>query len=94
MTASEVLRRAGEARELLSLPDLPEGERERLREEVGRAQDLLERVGSPLARHVVSRHYLDGLTWDAAAREVGRSKAWVYRMRATAMEEMGEVDDG
>ncbi|HEY1954892.1 MAG TPA: sigma-70 family RNA polymerase sigma factor [Polyangiaceae bacterium] len=37
-------------------------------------------------RHLVTRHYFDGLTFDEAAKELGLSKSWASRLHARAIE--------
>lgn len=37
-------------------------------------------------RHLLVRHYFDGLTFDEAAKEIGLSKSWASRIHARAIE--------
>lgn len=37
-------------------------------------------------RHLVQRHYFDGVTFDEAAKELGLSKSWASRLHARAIE--------
>jgi RNA polymerase sigma factor for flagellar operon FliA len=37
-------------------------------------------------RHLVKRHYFDGVTFDEAAKELGLSKSWASRLHARAIE--------
>jgi len=37
-------------------------------------------------RHLLKRHYFDGLTFDEAAKELGLSKSWASRLHARAIE--------
>jgi len=37
-------------------------------------------------RHLVKRHYFDGITFDEAAKELGLSKSWASRLHARAIE--------
>jgi RNA polymerase sigma factor FliA len=65
-------------------------------EQVSRAQ-LLAKVkeaveGLPDAeRHLVSRHYFDGVNFDEAAREIGLSKSWASRLHARAIDGMARA---
>ena len=37
-------------------------------------------------RHLLTRHYFDGITFDEAAKELGLSKSWASRLHARAIE--------
>ena len=37
-------------------------------------------------RHLLRRHYFDGVNFDEAAREIGLSKSWASRLHARAIE--------
>jgi RNA polymerase sigma factor for flagellar operon FliA len=62
-------------------------------EELQRAQ-LMEAVRQAMTarpdaeRTLLERHYLDGLTFEEAARELGLSKSWASRLHARAIEGM------
>jgi len=61
-------------------------------EELLGEQQLIARVREAVAeladseRHLVTRHYFDGLTFDEAAKELGLSKSWASRLHARAIE--------
>lgn len=63
-------------------------------EEQVAAAELLARVREEIARlpdaerHLVTRHYFDGVNFDEAAREIGLSKSWASRLHARAIEAM------
>jgi RNA polymerase sigma factor for flagellar operon FliA len=37
-------------------------------------------------RHLLKRHYFDGITFDEAAKELSLSKSWASRLHARAIE--------
>ncbi len=39
-------------------------------------------------RHLLQRHYFDGITFDEAAKELGLSKSWASRLHARAVESL------
>lgn len=39
-------------------------------------------------RHLLQRHYFDGITFDEAAKELGLSKSWASRLHARAIESL------
>jgi len=39
-------------------------------------------------RHLLQRHYFDGVTFDEAAKELGLSKSWASRLHARAIESL------
>lgn len=56
--------------------------------------ELLMRVREAVAkqpdaeRHLLQRHYFDGITFDEAAKELGLSKSWASRLHARAIESL------
>ncbi len=52
------------------------------------AVDAIAAVENPRHRQVLELYYLDGLTWEAVAEEMGVEVRWVYRLHGKALTEI------
>ncbi len=56
-------------------------------EMVARVREAVEKQPDA-ERHLLQRHYFDGITFDEAAKELGLSKSWASRLHARAIESL------